>query len=143
MLTHLLAEIERLEQLLELVADGDKAAAGEARRSLRRLEILVADRFFVDADVEVEERHERAALEAVTAYLDGAVHSDDFQLLASVVGARITREGGDGRWVAGVIAALARLGGELAGRAEPGGEPDWERGLRVIQRIAAERGTAN
>lgn len=136
MLTHLLEPIGRLERALARGEAGDAGALVDARHALRVIERGVVAHCYVDGDVEVEPHHRAAAIEIVTAYLDGALRGDDFELLATVVADRMNRDGGEPSFVVAVIAALARLCGDLAGMEEDG-SVDRRRGLAAVQAIAA------
>ena len=87
--------------------------------------------------ITVEESHEAHAIEAVTAYLDGAERGDGFELLAETVVRMVDDGDGGVEWMLGVTAALARLAGDLSVLAAArDGRSDWSGALEIIQQFA-------
>jgi hypothetical protein len=137
MFTHLLDDLARVSRALDGVEAGEDGAVESARRTLRRVELAVAGQLVVGAEVDVDDDHERVAIEVVTAYIDGAERGDGYALLAEVVADNLVRHGGETDWVAGVVAALARLSGDLARHASGTGE--WSEALGAVQQLASMR----
>lgn len=119
--------------------------ASEETRAARRQLGLIAKQLteavaLQEGTITVEAAHERYAIEAVTAYLDGASRGDGYELLGGVLASGCSDAEGSVEWMAGVVGALARLAGDIAvllASNEAGvGSAEWEDALRIIQRFA-------
>lgn len=148
MITSILRRLDAIDTALDTAldesadADTRAAARNSIRSNLRTVERDLAAVLDIDgAVIEVEDDHESYAIAAVTAYLDGASRGDGFELLGETVSGGVVSGGRDLRWFAGVIAALARLSGDLAVlSASSASQPEWQDALAVIQRLARRGG---
>jgi Tfp pilus assembly protein PilX len=117
----------------------------EETRAVRRQLSLIAKQLaeavaLQEGTITVDATHERYAIEAVTAYLDGASRGDGYELLGGVLNSGCSDAEGSVEWMAGVVSALARLAGDVAvllASVEAGNKTaEWEDALRIIQRFA-------
>lgn len=134
MIGNILALLGELEDVLDEGGNGLKA-----RSVIAEISRELAEKFTIDGSlITVNDDHESYAIEAVTAYLDGASRGDGFELLGETV-ARVWEESGGGvEWVVGVVAALSRLAGDLSVMAAArDGRSDWEGALEIIQQFAS------
>lgn len=138
MLAGILERLRVVDDALERSHEGNLEAIDEARRAVGDIARMIAERLTIDGEViAVEDDHEAYAIEAVTAYLDGAQRGDGYELLAETVASGVLQAGGDLSWAAGVISALARLSGDLAVLSSARhGEYDWDDAMRIIQQLA-------
>lgn len=138
MLLDVLARLQLVEDALVAVRNGRGADCTAALSRLGEAQRLLAAQLRLDDPlIAVEAAHEAYAIETVTAYLDGAERGDGFELLGGSVAAGIAEAGGDATWAAGVIAALARLSGDLAVLvASTATEPAWDDARRLLQQLA-------
>lgn len=112
-----------------------------ARNHLALVAKQITDTVVVrEGTITVEKEHERYAIEAVTAYLDGASRGDGYELLGGVLASGSFEAEGSVEWLAGMVGALARLAGDTAvllAICESGeGSTEWDAALRIIQRFA-------
>lgn len=141
--TMLLEALERLlavEDAMEAARTGDPSKIAGGLRALEDAQRLLARCGAMDDRIiGVDAEHAAFAIETVTAYLDGAERGDGFELLGYSVAQAVAEAGGDAQWAAGVIAALARLSGDLAILvAAHSTGPEWSDALAVIQRLARD-----
>lgn len=136
MLASILQRLDALGATLETVAD--QTTREMIRTSICSIEHDLVSMLDIDgAVIDVESEHESYAIAAVTAYLDGASRGDGFELLGETVASGVVAGGGDLRWVAGVLAALARLSGDLAVlAASQTSDPEWGEALGIIRKLA-------
>lgn len=133
--------LRRLEELLIRTDDDNDAAARSALlediRATQRLclQLTPTER----GAVHVARSHDAYAVEVVTAYLDGAERGDGYSILGEVVSRGACESDNNPAWLPSVIAALARLGGDLAIiAASRTGGTTWEDARHVIQGLARD-----
>lgn len=139
MLALLLDRIERVDKVLANLEEGEEIR--QARKQLATIaKQITAAVTLRDGTISVDNEHEQYAIEAVTAYIDGASRGDGYELLGGVVAAGCADAEGSVDWMAGVIGALARLAGDLAVLAAIGDNDQvrWEDALRIIQQMAQD-----
>jgi hypothetical protein len=136
MIGSLIAQLGELERVLDELGEGEAARKG--RRIVASMARELTERMTLDgSSITVEEEQESYAIEAVTAYLDGAARGDGFELLGETVARGCTENHGEIEWLAGVVAALARLAGDLSVLAAArDGRSEWDDALRIIQQLA-------
>ncbi len=141
MLVQALENLRIIETALTCAPSQRRVAMIAALRAIADVEQALTEHLTMDGEVlNVEDEHESYAIEVVTSYLDGASRGDGYELLGEAVSNGVHRSDGSIAWSAAVIAALARLSGDLALLAATrDGETDWDDALGVIQALATTR----
>lgn len=139
MLTLLLDRLQHIDKILAGLDENREVR--QARRLLADVaKQITASMTLRDGTISVENEHEKYAVEAVTAYIDGASRGDGYELLGGVVAVGCGEAEGSVDWMAGVIGALARMAGDLAVLAASGESEQvrWEDALGIIQQMARD-----
>lgn len=129
----------RVEEALDvLAATGADDEAERAREALYDLGRQLAARVVPIGSFSVAPEHDKLAFAATTAYLDGLERNDHFSLLAGSLAHELHARRDDPSFLAGAMAALARLAGDLAIMVgESNGFSGSAAGLGVLSSIAA------
>jgi len=138
MLTGIITQIERIDSILATLPPDEKLRS--VRVPLGEITRQLAEATVLGRTIPVGAEHERYAIEAVTAYIDGASLGDGYSLLGETIASGFAESEGTVEWVTGVIGALSRLAGDLAvlhaSLEDENHPPSWERALKIIQRFA-------
>jgi hypothetical protein len=141
MLVQALENLRIIEEALTCAPAQRRIAIPAALRAIAAVEQALTENLTMDGEVlTVEDEHESYAIEVVTSYLDGAARGDGYELLGDAVSHGVNGSDGSIAWTAAVVAALARLSGDLALLAAArDGKTDWDDALEIIQALASTR----